>query len=257
MGMRKMFPGSNYTSIRQTAVALIIALSLGACAGTQSLHTDPENDPWEGFNRKMHRLNSNLDTAVARPVAKVYQKVIPKPIKKGVSNFFRNIDYPVTFINQVLQGKFKESGISTGRFFINSTVGLLGLFDPASKMGIADFDEDFGQTLAKWGYEDSRYLVLPLFGPSTLRDGMGRSIYGYAHPVSYWVREDHFYTPLVLDMVQTRAAFLNQDDAMDEAYDAYTLIRDAWLQNRQYKIYDGEPPLLDYDSYLEEIEEQD
>jgi phospholipid-binding lipoprotein MlaA len=255
--MNNMFAKHWIKSVRQAAIALFIAVALSACAGTQNLHTDPENDPWEGFNRKVHRLNSNLDTAVARPVAKAYQKVIPKPVKKGVSNFFRNIDYPVTFINQVLQGKFKASGISTGRFLINSTVGLLGVFDPATKMGIPDSDEDFGQTLAKWGYENSRYLVLPLFGPSTLRDGMGRSIYGYAHPVSYWAREDHFYTPLVLDMVQTRAAFLNQDDAMDEAYDDYTLIRDAWLQNRQYKIYDGEPPLLDYDSYLEELEELD
>jgi phospholipid-binding lipoprotein MlaA len=255
--MNKMLRLHSFNAVKNCALILIIAMSLGACAGTQNLHTDPENDPWEGFNRKVHRLNSNLDKAVAQPVAKAYQKVIPNPVKKGVSNFFRNIDYPVTFINQVLQGKFKESGISTGRFLINSTVGLLGLFDPATKMGIADYDEDFGQTLAKWGYEESRYLVLPLFGPSTLRDGMGRSIYGYAHPVSYWAREDHFYTPLVLDMVQTRAAFLNQDDAVEEAYDEYTLIRDAWLQNRQYKIHDGDPPLLDYDSYLEELEEQD
>jgi len=198
-----------------------------------------------------------LDRTVARPVASAYQKVTPKPLKIGVSNFFRNIDYPVTFINQVLQGKFKQSGISTGRFLINSSIGLLGLIDVATKMGIPDYDEDFGQTLARWGYENSRYLVLPLFGPSTLRDGLGQSIYGYAHPVSYWAREDHFYTPLILDMVQTRAAFLNQDGTLDEAYDPYTLVRDAWLQNREYKIYDGDPPMLDYESYLEESGQQD
>ena len=174
----------------------------------------------------------------------------PKPVKRGLSNFFRNLDYPVTFINQVLQGKFKDSGINTGRFLINSTIGLFGLFDVASKMGIPDYDEDFGQTFAHWGYKDSRYLVLPFFGPSTFRDGIGQSISGYAHPVSYVAREDHFYTPTVLDLVQTRAAFLNQDETLDAAYDPYVLVRDAWLQNRDYKIYDGEPPLVDYDAYL-------
>ncbi len=238
-------------------MVLIAVLFLTACAGTQNRHTDPENDPWEGFNRKVHSFNMTLDRTVARPVASAYQKVTPKLLKKGVRNFFRNIDYPVTFINQVLQGKFKESGISTGRFLINSTIGLLGLIDVATKMGIPDYDEDFGQTLARWGYENSRYLVLPLFGPSTLRDGLGQSIYGYAHPVSYWAREDHFYTPLILDMVQTRAAFLSQDGTLDEAYDPYTLIRDVWLQNREYKIYDGDPPMLDYESYLEESGQQD
>jgi phospholipid-binding lipoprotein MlaA len=243
--------------VSRISVGLLTVLLLSGCAGTQSRNTDPENDPWEGFNRKVHSFNAGLDKAVARPAAKTYKKLTPKPLQKGVSNFFRNIDYPVTVINQVLQGKFKEGGVSTGRFLVNSTIGLLGLFDVATKMGIADYDEDFGQTLAKWGYEDSRYLVLPFFGPSTFRDGMGRSIYGYAHPVSYWAREDHFYTPMIVDLVQTRAAFLNQDDSMDEAYDSYTLVRDAWLQNREYKIHDGEPPLLNYDSYLEELDDEE
>jgi phospholipid-binding lipoprotein MlaA len=236
---------------------IVLALALSGCAGTQNLHTDPENDPWEGFNRKVHSFNNKLDKSVARPVAKAYRKVTPRPLQKGVSNFFRNIDYPVTFINQVLQGKLKEGGVSTGRFLINSTIGLLGLFDVATKMGIPEYDEDFGQTLAKWGYDDSRYLVLPLFGPSTFRDGIGRSIYGYAHPVSYWAREDHFYTPMVVDLIQTRAGFLNQDDALEEAYDPYTLVRDSWLQNREYKIHDGNPPVLDYDAYLDELDDPD
>lgn len=243
--------------VRRYGLLVLALLFLTGCAGTQSRNTDLENDPWEGFNRKVHSFNMTLDRTVARPVAKAYRKVTPRPLQNGVSNFFRNLDYPVTFINQVLQGKFKEGGVNTGRFLINSTVGLFGLFDVATKMGIDDYDEDFGQTLAKWGYEDSRYLVLPFFGPSTFRDGVGRSIYGYAHPVSYWAREDHFYTPMILDLVQTRAAFLNQDDTLEEAYDPYTLVRDAWLQNREYKIHDGNPPMLDYDAYLEDLEEQD
>ncbi len=238
---------------RFVAISLLLILSAG-CAGTQNRHTDPENDPWEGFNRKVHSFNMALDKGVARPVAKAYRTVLPNPVQNGVRNFFRNLDYPVTFINQVLQGKFKQSGISTGRFLINTTIGVLGVFDVATKMGIADYDEDFGQTLAKWGYQDSRYLVLPFFGPSTLRDGVGRSFYGYAHPVSYVAREDHLYTPMVVDLIQTRAAFLNQDETLADAYDSYTLVRDAWLQNREFKIYDGNPPLVDYDALLDEAE---
>lgn len=233
---------------------LVVVLLTTACAGTQNRHTDPENDPWEGFNRKVHEFNMTLDRAVARPVARAYDTVTPKPVQRGLSNFFRNIDYPVTFVNQLLQGKFKEGGISTGRFLVNSTIGVLGFFDVATRMGMPDYDEDFGQTLARWGYQESRYLVLPFFGPSTFRDGLGQSVYGYVHPVSYVAREDHFYTPLVLDLVQTRAAFLNQDDALDEAYDPYTLVRDAWLQNREFKIHDGNPPIPDYESLLDDDE---
>ena len=252
-----MIARTHSPSLRQLFFVILAAMVMSGCAGTQSRNTDPENDPWEGFNRKIHSFNSTLDKSVARPVAKAYRAVLPQPVESGVSNFFRNLDYPVTFINQILQGKFKQCATSTGRFLVNSTIGLLGIFDVATKMDIAEYDEDFGQTLAKWGYEDSRYLVLPFFGPTTFRDGVGRSIYGYAHPVSYWAREDHFYTPMVVDLIQTRAAFLNQDDALEEAYDPYTLVRDAWLQNREYKIYDGNPPALDYDAYLEDLEEQD
>ncbi|MBT8061208.1 MAG: VacJ family lipoprotein [Xanthomonadales bacterium] len=235
---------------------VLACMFLVACAGTQNRHTDPVNDPWEGFNRKVHSFNMTLDRNIARPVARTYKKVTPKPFQRGFSNFFRNLDYPVTLINQVLQGKFRDGGRNTGRFLVNSTIGLLGFFDVASRMGIPEYDEDFGQTLAKWGYEDSRYLVLPFFGPSTFRDGIGQSFYGYAHPVSYVAREDHWYTPMVLDLVQTRAAFLNQDQTLEEAFDPYTLVRDAWLQNREFKIYDGDPPVPDYEDMLEELEAQ-
>lgn len=234
--------------------AALASLLIAACAGTQSRHTDPVNDPWEGFNRKVHSFNDTMDRAIAQPVAKAYQAVTPKPVQRGISNFFNNLGYPVTFINQVLQGKFKESGGSTGRFLVNSTIGLLGFFDPATRMGLPDYDEDFGQTFAKWGYEDSRYLVLPVFGPSTLRDGIALPLNSYIYPPSYVAREEHFYTPYVLGLVQLRAAFLSQGQTLDDAFDPYTLVRDAWLQNRNYRIHDGNPPLTDYESLLEDQE---
>jgi len=241
-------------SIARTGAVLCMALLLAACAGTQNRHTDPVNDPWEGFNRKVYAFNDQLDRFVLRPVAVAYDTAVPDPLQKGIGNFLRNLGYPVTFINQILQGKFRDSGVSTGRFLVNSTIGLLGFFDVASKAGIPYYDEDFGQTLATWGYENSRYLVMPLFGPLTVRDTFGRSVYGYLHPISWAAREEHIYWPMVIDIVHTRAGFLDQDQVVRESFDPYVFVRDAWLQNRRFNIYDGDPPLEDYDSYLEELD---
>lgn len=236
----------------RVALALAAALLLSACAGTQSRDTDPVADPWEGYNRKMHAFNMTADKYLLRPAALAYENILPPPLKAGISNFFENLNWPTTFLNQLMQGKFRESGASTGRFLVNTTVGILGLFDPATRLGIPQYDEDFGQTLATWGWEDSRYFVFPFLGPSTLRDTMGRSFYGYVHPISYMIREESEYRPLILDVVQTRAKFLPRDQELEDAYDSYVLLRDVYLQNRRFEIYDGDPPLEDYDLYLEE-----
>jgi phospholipid-binding lipoprotein MlaA len=233
---------------------MVLICLLSGCAGTQSRDTDPVGDPWEGFNRKMHAFNMNLDKVV-RPIAVGYDKVMPDPLQRGVSNFFRNLNYPVTFLNQLLQGKFRESAESTGRFLLNTTFGLLGFMDLASREGIPYHDEDLGQTLAGWGWENSRYLVMPIFGPFTARDLLGRSFYGYFHPLNWAAREHDLYWPIGLDLLQRRAALLPQDYQMREAYDPYVFVRDAWLQNRAYLIHDGDPPEPDYDAYLDELEE--
>ncbi len=231
--------------------AVLCSLLLSACAGTQNQHTDPENDPWEGYNRKVYRFNEGLDKIV-RPIAVGYDKITPDPVQRGVGNFFRNLDAPVTLANAALQGKFKQSGVTIGRFLINSTIGLLGFFDVATKMGIPFYDEDIGQTLATWGYEKSRYFMLPFFGPSTLRDGIGRVADSYYHPVGIYAREQNQWWPLVARGIDQRARFLDQDAELEQAYDPYILMRDVWLQNRRFEIYDGDPPLDDYDLYLEE-----
>jgi phospholipid-binding lipoprotein MlaA len=240
-------------ALRQGIVTILV-MFLSACAGTQSRHTDPEGDPWEGFNRKIHSFNMTVDKALLRPLASGYDWVMPAPFQRGVGNFFRNLDYPVTVVNLLLQGMFKEGGVSTGRFLINTTIGVVGFFDVASKLGISDYKEDFGQTLAVWGYENSRYLVLPIFGPSTFRDGIGRSVYGYAHPVGWAAREKDLYAPMILDIIQFRATYLDEDDQILNAYDPYVFARDVYLQNRLYKIHNGELPLQDYDMYLLEEE---
>ncbi len=233
------------------SVTLLAAWLLAGCASQPEKLSAPDIDPWEPFNRKVHAFNDGLDRAVLKPVAKGYDAVMPDAPQRGVRNFFRNLSYPVTFLNLVLQGKFEESMTATGRFLMNSTLGLFGFFDVASKGGIPQYDEDFGQTLAVWGWKDSRYLVVPLLGPHTVRDLGGRPADTYTHPVSWLAREESEYRPLILDLIATRAALLPLDKDLQEASDPYVLIRDAYLQNREFKIYDGEPPAPDYDSLLE------
>ena len=234
-----------------TIIVLQLTL-LGGCASQQVTLTDPERDPWEAYNRKIHSFNMGLDRVILRPVAKGYDIIMPDAPQRGVRNFFKNLAYPVTFINLILQGKFEDSLTATGRFLMNSSVGVLGFVDVATKVDIPKFDEDFGQTLAVWGWKDSRYLVMPLFGPYTARDFIGRGFYGYFHPISYAVREYNNYIPLVVDLITLRAELLPFQAELDAASDPYVLVRDVWLQNREFKIYDGDPPQVDYDALLEE-----
>ena len=235
---------------------ILVSLFMLGCAGTQSRNTDPENDPWEGFNRKVYAFNDGLDKVV-RPVAVGYDKIMPDPFQRGVGNFFRNLDAPVTFVNQVFQGKFEQSGFTIGRFLLNSTIGLLGFFDVATKVGIPYYNEDLGQTLAKWGYEDSRYLMLPIFGPSTFRDSTGRLADSYYHPVGRALHGNDEWSLWIVRGIDLRARFLDQDAELEQAYDSYVLMRDVWLQNRRYEIYDGDPPITDYDLYLDDYAEEE
>ncbi len=249
--MNRFGPGK-MRPLLSSACAVLFASLLTACASQPVTMTDPEKDPWESYNRKMHAFNMGLDKAIFRPVAKGYDTIMPDAPQRGVRNFFRNLAYPVTFLNLLLQGKFADSLTATGRFLVNSTVGLLGFIDVASKEGIPYYDEDFGQTLAVWGWKDSRYLVMPFFGPFTGRDVLGRSFYGYAHPLSYYARKHKIYWPIVVDLVTLRASLLPFDDDIENANDPYALIRDAYLQRREFLIYDGDPPVPDYDAMLEE-----
>ncbi len=242
----------NMPSTSRIPFFLLLTLLLGACSGQQTKLTDPERDPWEPYNRKIHAFNMGFDRAIFRPVAKGYDYVMPDPPQRGVRNFFRNLAFPVTLLNSLLQGKMADAFTSTGRFMMNSTIGLLGFFDVATKVGIEKVDEDFGQTLAVWGWKDSRYLVMPIFGPNTVRDFVGRGFYGYFHPVSYAVREHNNYVPLVIDLITLRAELLPFQADIDAAADPYTLVRDVYLQNREFNIYDGDPPAPDYDALLEE-----
>lgn len=236
---------------RLTAIVLVLLLASG-CAGQASKPSNPEDDPWQPFNRKVHGFNEAVDKVLFKPVAKTYDVIMPDAPQRGVRNFFRNLQFPVTFLNLLLQGKFEASLDATSRFLLNSTVGLLGFFDVATREGMPDFDEDFGQTLAVWGWEESRYLVVPFLGPFTVRDLGGRGVVGYLSPTAYMIREHDNYWPLIIDLVSLRAELLPFDKDLEESKDPYALIRDAYLQNREFRIYDGDPPAPDYDAMLEE-----
>jgi phospholipid-binding lipoprotein MlaA len=241
-------------SRRSTLLLIILAhlAILGGCASQQVTLTNPEDDPWERYNRKIFSFNMALDEAVGQPIAKGYTAIVPEAPRRGIRNFFRNLAYPVTFLNLILQGKFQDSLTATGRFLMNSTVGVLGFRDIATKVEIPKYNEDFGQTLAVWGWKNSRYLVMPVFGPFTVRDFIGRGFYGYFHPVSYVAREYNNYIPMVVDLISIRAELLPFQAELDAASDPYVLVRDVFLQNREFNIYNGDPPELDYDALLEE-----
>ena len=193
-------------------------------------------DPWEKFNRRMHRFNNAVDRRVAQPLARVYTRTVPRPVRLGVGNFFNNLGQPVSALNALLQGKPKQAGQSAGRFLLNSTIGVGGLFDPATRAKIPNRSEDFGQTLAVWGWKTSRYVELPLFGPRTLRDVFGMAADSPLSPLRQ-IEEDRIRVFLQgLQLVDLRSQLLSTDSFRDGAADDYALVRDAWMQRRNYQI---------------------
>ena len=196
----------------------------------------PSYDPWEGFNRRVHAFNDVVDRAVARPLATAYTKVVPRFARTGVTNFFSNLRAPVTITNQLLQGRPGDAWDSLGRFLMNSTLGIGGLFDPASKAMVPRRNEDFGQTLGAWGWRRSRYVELPFFGPRTVRDVFGLAGDIPLSPIRR-IESDKYRIGLQgLQLVDTRAQLLAIDDLRDTAVDEYALVRDAWMQRRNYQI---------------------
>jgi len=193
-------------------------------------------DPWERYNRGMHRFNMAVDRAVARPLATAYANVMPQPARLGVTNFFANLRSPVTMVNQLLQGHPVWALQTLGRFVLNSTLGIGGLMDPASAAKVPRRSEDFGQTLGAWGWRNSRYFELPFFGPRTVRDTFGLAGDIPLSPLRQ-VESDKVRIGLQgLQLVDTRAQLLSLDPLRDEAVDEYALTRDAWLQRRNYQI---------------------
>ena len=194
-------------------------------------------DPWEPWNRRVHGFNNVVDRTIATPLARAYVKVVPRPVRLGVSNFFNNLGQPSSAVNALLQGRPKQSGQALGRFLVNATVGVGGLFDPATRMGIPNRSEDFGQTLGVWGWKSSRFVELPLFGPRTVRDAFGLVGDGPLSPVRQ-VEDDGVRIFLQgLQLVDVRTQLFAVDRLREGAADEYALVRDAWMQRRDYQIH--------------------
>ncbi len=226
---------------RRFAVSLAFAGLLLALSGCASNPTDP-NDPLEGVNRDFDALNSHLDANLLEPVSEIYVDYLPGEMRQGVANFFDNLGGPNDILNSFLQGKLGDALSGTGRFVVNSTIGIGGLFDPATSMGMEALDEDFGQTLGVWGADEGAYLVIPLRGPSSARDVWGTPVAYLTNPLTY-VDLGLFTIPLtVLDAVDTRARLATAIKISNEALDPYVFRREGYRQRRVDLIYDGNPP---------------
>ena len=229
-------------------VALAALVLLSGCASTA---TTDAGDPHESLNRKFYAFNDTIDKNVLEPVAKKYVQVTPDPVRESVTNFVDNVTYLNTIANQLLQGKFERALRDSGRFVINSTIGVGGLFDPATSMGLAQHNEDLGQTFGVWGATEGAYLTLPLFGPSSYRDLPSPAMAILLNPFTYMTAV--VTIPVgVLATVNTRANLLDASRIRDQAaLDPYTFVREAWRQQREYEIYDGNPPGDGFEDFIE------
>lgn len=240
------------------AVICVFSLALSACASNGTRTDSASYDPFESFNRKVYAFNMNVDKVTLKPLAKGYKKVMPSPIRRGFANIFANLGAPRSSLNNFLQGKPKRGFNELGRFLFNSTLGLAGIFDVASAAGMERYDENFSQTLAVWGLPEGPYLVLPILGPHAALDSVGM-------PVDYYSDLNTHLTAGVKDrlylfrMVDARARLLSAETLLDKSNDPYISLRESYLQNRAFKVYDGEPPedddILDdemFDDFFEE-----
>jgi phospholipid-binding lipoprotein MlaA len=234
-------------------VALLAAPLLAGCVTTPGGVSEAELDRFEKTNRAIYAFNKGVDTAVLKPVTQGYRAVVPGIARRGVSNALDNVDEPLSFINAVLQGKFKAAFRAVDRFMINSTFGVAGLFDHATEMGLHKQEEDFGQTLAAWGVGSGPYIMLPLLGPSTLRDTVGFGVDSVTDP---WPKFQKHVAGLngterigvtAGEAIDLRSRLIDTaDPLLATALDEYATVRAAYLQQRLSDIYDGDPPEDDF-----------
>jgi phospholipid-binding lipoprotein MlaA len=224
-------------------VRLLAVLVLAALTGCASLphntHSDPR-DPFERGNRAVFSFNQQLDRAVARPVARAYARVVPRPIRSGLDNVLQNASYPRVIVSQLLQGKMAATGRDTGRLLVNTIMGLGGLFDVATDIGLDRHDEDFGQALGKWGIPSGPYLMLPLLGPSSMRDAFAEIPDQLTNATHYINDSTTRYGVAAFRLLNDRVNLLEGDALLTRAADPYVFVRSAWLQHREYKVRDGD-----------------
>jgi phospholipid-binding lipoprotein MlaA len=238
-----------FSSRTQRAAALVLftlVIGLAGCATLPNGKADP-SDRFERFNRSVYKFNTALDHAILRPVTRLYVKVTPRPIRTGVNNVISNLSYPVTVVNSFLQGKFSDGVTDSARLLVNSTIGIGGLFDPASGMGLDQHHRDFGLTMGRWGMRSGPYLMLPFLGPSTVRDAFGLvPDYLLLHEIeTVQLFDNNAYIEWSLFSIGTinrRSQLLDEDRILERTYDPYAFLRGAYLQRRDYLIHEGHAP---------------
>ena len=239
--------------------AVITALLLATIAATGCASAPPPEerspaDPWEPLNRSISSFNHGLDRVTFRPIAKVYEAVVPSTARLGVTNFSSNLRTPLNVINLFLQGKVRKGFRETGRFLANSTFGVGGLIDVATDMGLERQNEDFGQTFAHWGVPDGPYVVVPIFGPWTLRGALALPLNFLADPLLHYDNSSIRDKVYFLRSIDARHRLFPAEALLEGSPDRYLTIRESWIQRRQFLIYDGDPPVDDdfYDDFYDE-----
>lgn len=231
-----------------------LCLMLAGCASTPREDPHPR-DPWEGYNRAMFKFNDAVDQTILKPVAEGYEKGVPQPVRTGIGNFFSNLNDVVILFNNLLQLKGHDAASDLTRLIMNSTWGVFGIFDVATPMGLEKNNEDFGQTLGAWGVPSGPYLVLPLLGPSTLRDTPARVVDVVTSPLYYHDDSAQRNIASGVNLVHQRASFLATERAMEDMItDRYAALRDAYLQRRDYLVRDGEHDTQASEDMLRELE---
>ena len=232
--------------LKRIIILSMLCIMVG-CATTQTTDNYAKDDALEPANRVFFDVNETLDQALIKPIAEVYVDVTPNFIRTGITNFFENLAYLNVILNDFLQGKIDQGISDLGRFITNSTIGLGGLFDVATPMGLPEHDEDFGQTLAVWGVDEGSYLYLPFFGPNTVRDSTNFVPKTLLNPFFY-ISSAILFPVTAINAVNKRANLLEASNVRDEAaVDPYSFTREAYLQQREYLIHDGNPPVTGYD----------
>jgi len=249
-------------AIRKTGTLLLV-LMLAGCAANPSTPKEERSpaDPWEPLNRQMYGIHTGIDRFTFKPIAKGYRAIIPQSWRTGVTNFSRNLRGPLNIVNNLLQGQGGEALAESGRFLANSTFGILGLVDVAADMGIGRYPEDFGQTFGKWGIPDGPFVFIPILGPYSLRHAISIPFNLFLDPLWHYDNapvRDRLY---VLRLIDIRYRFLPLDNLLDKSGDSYITMRESYMQNRRFLVFDGNIPdeedfYDDFEDFEEDVEEQ-
>lgn len=240
------------------ALALVLAVALGACAtsgerfDTAASLDRAAEDPWEKTNRKVHAFNSEVDRLVVRPPSALYQKAVPAPLQRGVRNFYGNLGEPLNFVNALAQGQIESARRAAGRFLINVALGGIGVADEATLLGLDEQPHDLGQTFAVWGIKSGPFVMMPVFGPTTVRDGLGFLGELFLDPVRFGTGAALNSTQSVIEqgvrLLDQRAELIERGEQIRRgSADDYATVRSAWLQLRLAQLYNGDPPISDED----------